>query len=81
MSRSYELLPIGDNAPEEVNAVIEIPRGSSNKYEYDREHGIFRLDRPLYSPLFYPFVVNLGLSLELKRKLELRASVSSAHQY
>ena len=55
MSRSYELLPIGDNAPEEVNAVIEIPRGSSNKYEYDREHGIFRLDRPLYSPLFYPF--------------------------
>ena len=41
MSRSYELLPIGDNAPEEVNAVIEIPRGSSNKYEYDREHGIF----------------------------------------
>lgn len=51
----YHNLPIGENSPEEVNAVIEIPRGSSNKYEYDKELGIFRLDRPLYSPLFYPF--------------------------
>lgn len=51
----YRSLPIGDNAPEEVHAVIEIPRGSSNKYEYDKELGIFKLDRPLYSPLFYPF--------------------------
>lgn len=51
----YRKLPIGDNAPEEVNAVIEIPRGSSNKYEYDKQLGVFRLDRPLYSPLFYPF--------------------------
>ncbi len=51
----YHNLPIGDNAPEEVNAVIEIPRGSSNKYEYDQQLGVFKLDRPLYSPLFYPF--------------------------
>jgi Inorganic pyrophosphatase len=51
----YRTLPIGENAPEELNAVIEIPRGSSNKYEYDKELGVFRLDRPLYSPLFYPF--------------------------
>ena len=51
----YLSLPIGDNAPEEVHAVIEIPRGSSNKYEYDTELGVFKLDRPLYSPLFYPF--------------------------
>lgn len=51
----YTNLPIGARAPEEVNAVIEIPRGSSNKYEYDSELGVFKLDRPLYSPLFYPF--------------------------
>lgn len=51
----FRKVPIGVNAPEEVNAVIEIPRGSSNKYEYDQEMGVFRLDRPLYSPLFYPF--------------------------
>jgi inorganic pyrophosphatase len=55
MKTPYDLLPIGDNAPDEVNAVIEIPRGSSNKYEYDHDLGIFKLDRPLYSPLFYPF--------------------------
>ncbi|RJX21448.1 MAG: inorganic diphosphatase [Desulforudis sp.] len=37
-----------------VEAVIEIPRGSSNKYEYDRHTGDFRLDRVLYSPIHYP---------------------------
>lgn len=46
---------IGPKAPEFVNAVIEIPRGSSNKYELDLETGVMRLDRVLYSPLFYPF--------------------------
>lgn len=34
--------------------VVEIPKGSSNKYEYDRELGAFRLDRVLYSPVHYP---------------------------
>jgi len=37
-----------------VEATIEIPRGSSNKYEYDRHTGDFRLDRVLYSPIHYP---------------------------
>ncbi len=31
--------------------VVEIPKGSSNKYEYDRELDAFRLDRVLYSPV------------------------------
>ena len=47
--------PIGENAPETFNAVIEIPRGSTNKYEVDAATGIIKLDRVLYSPLFYPF--------------------------
>ncbi len=34
--------------------VVEIPKGSSNKYEYDKELGAFRLDRVLYSSLHYP---------------------------
>ena len=34
--------------------VVEIPKGSSNKYEYDAELGAFRLDRVLYSPVHYP---------------------------
>ena len=51
--RSYlEIAP--DKAPDVVNAVIEVPIGSTNKVEYDPELGIFRLDRVLYSPMHYP---------------------------
>ncbi len=46
---------IGPNAPLIFNTVIEIPKGSTNKYELDKESGMLRLDRVLYSPLFYPF--------------------------
>src|SRR3989441_11701842 len=51
---NYLKLPIGDGAPGEVNAVIEIPRGQTNKYEYDKQLHVFRLDRNLYSPVHYP---------------------------
>lgn len=37
-----------------VEALIEIPAGSQNKYEYDKEKGVFKLDRVLYSPMHYP---------------------------
>lgn len=37
-----------------VDAFIEIPTGSQNKYEYDKESGTFRLDRVLFSPMHYP---------------------------
>lgn len=46
---------LGPNAPDTFNTIIEIPRGSTNKYEFDQETGYFKLDRVLYSPLFYPF--------------------------
>jgi inorganic pyrophosphatase len=49
----YEL-PLGDQAPDVVTAVIEIPTGSHNKYEYDHAVDAMRLDRVLHSPLFYP---------------------------
>jgi inorganic pyrophosphatase len=51
---NYLALPTGDGAPAEVNAVIEIPRGDTNKYEYDKQLQVFRLDRNLYSPVHYP---------------------------
>jgi inorganic pyrophosphatase len=51
----YDFIPVGRAAPRVVNAIIEIPQGSSNKYEFDHQLGIFRLDRTLYSPMFYPF--------------------------
>lgn len=37
-----------------VEAFVEIPTGSQNKYEFDEEKGIFKLDRVLFSPMFYP---------------------------
>src|SRR3954462_808651 len=47
-------LPIGERAPNLVHAVIEIPSGEKNKYEYDKKLNIFRLDRNLHSPVHYP---------------------------
>ena len=47
-------LPTGRDVPNVINAVIEIPKGSSNKYEYDKDYNVFRLDRTLYSPVHYP---------------------------
>ena len=49
----YDIDP-GPDSPELVRAIIEIPKNSSNKYEYDGDLGIFRLDRALYSPMHYP---------------------------
>ena len=51
---NYLTLPIGKAAPAEINAVIEIARGETNKYEYDKDLNVFRLDRNLYSPVHYP---------------------------
>ena len=47
-------ISIGEKAPEVINVIIEIPRGSQNKYELDKETGLIKLDRVLYSPVFYP---------------------------
>jgi inorganic pyrophosphatase len=49
----YDIDP-GPDSPELVRVIIEIPKNSSNKYEYDGNLGIFRLDRALYSPMHYP---------------------------
>ncbi len=47
-------LTIGKDAPEIINVVIEIPKNSQNKYEFDEETGMIKLDRVLYSPVHYP---------------------------
>ncbi len=44
----------GDEAPKEFNTIIEIPYGSSVKYELDKKSGLIKLDRVLYSAVFYP---------------------------
>ncbi|MGZ3838272.1 MAG: inorganic diphosphatase [Flavisolibacter sp.] len=48
----------GDKAPQEVNAMIEIPQGSRTKYEIDKNTGLLRMDRVIYSSFHYP--VNYG---------------------
>lgn len=37
-----------------IEIVVEIPKGSRNKYEYDDKRGVFVLDRVLYSSVHYP---------------------------
>ena len=44
----------GSECPKLVRMIVEIGRNSSNKYEFDRDLGLFRLDRALYSPVHYP---------------------------
>ncbi len=48
-------IPVGDDAPNEINVIIEIPKGSYNKYEIDKETGLIALDRANYSYAPYPF--------------------------
>ncbi len=48
----------GDEAPRIVNAVIEIPQGSRCKYEIDKESGLLKLDRIIFSSFYYP--INYG---------------------
>jgi inorganic pyrophosphatase len=44
----------GDQLPQQFQSVIEIPFGSSVKYELDKKSGLIRLDRVLYSAVYYP---------------------------
>src|SRR5678815_1890649 len=48
----------GDKMPDVVNAIIEIPQGSRTKYEVDKQTGLLKLDRVVYSSFHYP--VNYG---------------------
>ena len=48
-------LPVGDNPPEEINVVIEVPlRSDPIKYEFDKDSGAIMVDRFLYTTMFYP---------------------------
>lgn len=48
-------LTAGDKAPEQVNVFIEIPQGSSVKYELDKESGVVFVDRFLHTAMNFPF--------------------------
>ena len=54
MAHPWHDVPTGDDAPEEFNALIEIPKGSKVKYELDKDTGLLKVDRILYSSVIYP---------------------------
>jgi inorganic pyrophosphatase len=54
MSHAWHDISPGENLPLEFQSVIEIPFGSSVKYELDKQSGLIKLDRVLYSAVYYP---------------------------
>lgn len=47
-------IPLGSDAPDEVNLVVEVPRKTTTKYELDLDLGILRIDRIMHPPVPYP---------------------------
>ena len=52
--RNLELIEVNESSPKIVNAIVEIPKGTSAKYEYNAELDTFQLDRCLPSSMKYP---------------------------
>ena len=50
----FMLVPPGPKIPEVINVIVEIPKGRRSKFEVDKELGLIRLDRYLYSSAHYP---------------------------
>ena len=48
-----EKIPVGKKFPDTINCIIEITKGTTAKYEYNEELGIFQLARCLYSSMIY----------------------------
>jgi inorganic pyrophosphatase len=49
----YHDIPAGPKITDVINVIVEIPKGSRNKYEYDKKTDMIRLDRVLFSSIFY----------------------------
>ena len=56
---NIEKISIGE-VPDKINAIIEIPYGSSVKYEVDKDSGAVVVDRVMYSAMFYPEIMALS---------------------
>ena len=54
MLNPWHSISPGDRVPEVVRGIIEIPQNTRAKYELDKESGLLRLDRVLYSAMYYP---------------------------
>jgi len=54
MKNPWHNVNAGRLTPEYVNGIIEISKGSRAKYELDKESGMLKMDRVLYSSVYYP---------------------------
>ena len=54
MPHPWHDVEIGDDAPREFQALVEIPKSSKVKYELDKDTGLLKVDRVLYSSVHYP---------------------------
>jgi len=54
IAHPWHEVSIGEDSPNSVNAIIEIPKGSKAKYEIDKKSGLIKLDRVLFSSVMYP---------------------------
>lgn len=54
MTHAWHDVTPGENLPGEFTSVVEIPKGSNIKYELDKETGLLKVDRMLYSAVYYP---------------------------
>ena len=53
-SNPWHKVKVGERTPDFVNGIIEIPQNTRAKYELDKESGMLKLDRVLYSSMYYP---------------------------
>lgn len=50
----WHTVNLGEQAPDIVNGIIEIPKNTRAKYELDKESGLLKMDRVIYSSMYYP---------------------------
>ncbi|MFY9871770.1 MAG: inorganic diphosphatase [Candidatus Nitrosopolaris sp.] len=77
MLPAVDILNAERNPPDEINVVVEIPKGSSIKYVIDPKNGEIYIDRILFPSMHYPF--NYGL--QEKNVVMTVEQIRSMHSY
>jgi inorganic pyrophosphatase len=54
LQNPWHKVSVGEDAPNVVTGIIEIPQNTRAKYELDKDSGMLKLDRVLYSNMYYP---------------------------
>ena len=54
MNNPWHKVSVGESAPDVVNGIIEIPQNTRAKYELDKDTGLLKMDRVIYSSMHYP---------------------------